>query len=136
MNWLDLTAIKRYSNTLIVVIWLAGVKPTTTAVVTDLSVCQHHILRRATKSSARCQVKTQASANCARSYDTYFIGAINSRRRKLKPTLTRFFFFFPIQFIILALLSPSLPVVTQTRGRIAGPSSHLSHYGTCLRFIR
>ena len=29
--------------------------------------------------------------------------------------------FFPIPFIILALLSPSLPVVTQIRGHIAGP---------------
>ena len=37
-----------------------------------------------------------------------------------------FFVFFSIPIIILALLSPSLPVVTQIRGRIAGPSSPFS----------
>ena len=32
-----------------------------------------------------------------------------------------FFFFFPIPFFFLALLSPSLPAATQIRGHIVGP---------------
>ena len=48
---------------------------------------------------------------------------------------TDFFFFIP--FIMLALLSRSLPVVTQIRGHIAGPPppSPLPYY-TCLHIYR
>ena len=44
-----------------------------------------------------------------------------------------FFFSFCIPFVVLALLSLSLPVVAQIRGHIAGPSTP-PHYGTCLHF--
>ena len=41
----------------------------------------------------------------------------------------------PIPFVILALLLPSLLVVTQIRGHIAGPPPP-PHYGTCLHAYR
>ena len=37
------------------------------------------------------------------------------------PSFPFFFFFFLIPFVILALLSLSLPVVSQIRGHLAGP---------------
>ena len=40
-----------------------------------------------------------------------------------------------IPFVILVLLSRSLPVVSQIRGHIAGPLLSPPYYGTCLHFI-
>ena len=50
-------------------------------------------------------------------------------------TSTSTLFFRSIPFIILALLLPSLPVVTQIRGHIAGGLLRPPHYGTRLYYM-
>ena len=46
-----------------------------------------------------------------------FVGTVDN----IDDDVLLYYFFFFIPFIILALLSPSFPVVTQIRGHIAGP---------------
>ena len=91
-------------------------------------VDDNHITTRAMESSAGFRAyiglhqKEYTSQLYMRSIRTYSLVVENL-----------LFFFIP--FITLALLSRSLPAVTQIRGHIAGLSPPPPQYGTCLHFL-